>query len=110
MLTDPATFGRLILSLHKIVFSSKSASICAINEFGKIPKFGTREHISELSSVKNARRVEIAADFSPLQRDTVSVLKHPTAFCALSIKFQLGGFRAKVSGLGSHRWIRLRPS
>ena len=54
MLTDPATFGRLILSFHK----SKSCLTTkretrALIEFRKIPKIGTREHISELLSVKN---------------------------------------------------------
>ena len=51
MLTDPATFGRLILSFHKS-YSVKGAKCRANHEFGKTPKNGTREHISELLTVK----------------------------------------------------------
>jgi|GEM_PF-4310904 len=54
MLTDPATFGRLILSFHKIGLI-KAARHRANHEFGKIPKIGTREHINELLSVKNVK-------------------------------------------------------
>jgi hypothetical protein len=54
MLTDPATFGRLILSFHKIC-SIKRRDHRANSEFGKFPKIGTREHISELLSVKNVK-------------------------------------------------------
>jgi hypothetical protein len=53
MLANPATFGRLILSFHKFYFSS-GANLRALTNSGKSPKIGTREHISELSSVKNA--------------------------------------------------------
>jgi hypothetical protein len=53
MLPDPATFGRLILSFHK--FNSVFArEMPRNNEFGKNPKIGTREHISEPRSVKDA--------------------------------------------------------
>jgi hypothetical protein len=52
MLTDPATFGRLILSFHKSCSVTKRETR-ALSEFRKIPKIGTREHISELLSVKN---------------------------------------------------------
>jgi len=53
MLPDPATFGRLILSFHKF-YSVFQRETPRNNEFGKTPKIGTREHISELPSVKDA--------------------------------------------------------
>jgi len=56
MLTDPATFGRLILSLHKSC-SVKRRKLAPSSNSGKIPKIGTREHISELLSVKNGKSV-----------------------------------------------------
>jgi hypothetical protein len=53
MLTDPATFGRLILSFHKLC-SLPGATRAPSTNSGKIPKIGTREHISELLSVKDS--------------------------------------------------------
>ena len=58
MLPDPATFGRLILSFHKS-YSVLKREIRATREFGKLPKIGTREHISELLGVKDAARPSI---------------------------------------------------
>ena len=56
MLPNPAAFGRLILSFHKFnsISYSPNAKTCPPVEFGKSPKIGTREHISELLSVKDA--------------------------------------------------------
>jgi hypothetical protein len=58
MLPDPATFGRLILSFHKFN-SVKWREYRATNEFGKYPKIGTREHISELLGVKDGKEAAI---------------------------------------------------
>jgi hypothetical protein len=56
MLPDPAPFGRLILSFHKSIQSRDfQRKIHPHGEFGKLPKIGTPEHISELLSVKDAK-------------------------------------------------------
>jgi hypothetical protein len=74
MLPDPATFGRLILSFHKFN-SIKWREYRATNEFGKYPKIGTREHISELLGVKDAKRPNLRFAIYDLSGGNGSALK-----------------------------------